>query len=173
MLLRILIACAGLMLSSCTAAEEMQVTVHKVTQSGVGEKLGTVTAVDTPNGVIMTPDLHGLSPGLHGFHIHENADCSPARKNGSMTAAAAAGGHLNPDDQGRHSGPYREGHLGDLPALYADSDGNVTHPVLAPKIEVSDLKGHALIVHEGGDNYTTQPKLGGGGSRVACAVVTG
>ena len=39
-------------------------------------------------------------------------------------------------------------------------------------LRARDLKGHALMVHEGGDNYSDEPKpLGGGGARVACGVI--
>lgn len=164
--------CTGALLCGTAAAtEQLEVTVHQVTASGVAEKIGKITAEESDYGVVLTPDLRGLAEGLHGFHIHENPDCSAAMKQGELTAAAAAGGHLNPDEEGRHSGPYQEGHLGDLPALYADASGRVSHPVLAPKVKLSDLEDRALIIHQGGDNYTTQPELGGGGARVACAVV--
>ena len=84
----------------------------------------------------------------------------------------AAGGHYDPAGTGKHKGPYEDGHLGDLPALYFDAEGKATHPVLAPRIKISDLKGHAFIIHAGGDNYRDYPKaLGGGGARVACGVV--
>jgi Cu-Zn family superoxide dismutase len=64
----------------------------------------------------------------------------------------------------KHEGPYGNGHLGDLPALYANGDGTATHPVLAPRIKIADLKGRSLIIHAGGDNYSDHPKaLGGGG----------
>jgi Cu-Zn family superoxide dismutase len=93
-------------------------------------------------------------------------------KKGSMTAGEAAGGHFDPTGTGRHEGPYGDGHLGDLPALYVDAEGNARHPVLAPRLKVADLKGRVLMVHEGGDNYSDQPKpLGGGGARVACGVI--
>ena len=48
----------------------------------------------------------------------------------------------------------------------------MTLPVLAPRLKVSMLQGHALVVHEGGDNYSDLPlPLGGGGARFACGVV--
>ncbi|MFQ5544838.1 MAG: superoxide dismutase family protein, partial [Acidiferrobacterales bacterium] len=65
-----------------------------------------------------------------------------------------------------------EGHLGDLPALYVDGDGNATYPILAPRLRVADLRGRSLMIHSGGDNYSDNPKkLGGGGARMACGVV--
>lgn len=163
--------CAGLLVCAHAAADRLEVQVHKVNKSGVGKQIGTVVAEDTDHGVVLTPDLKGLPPGLHGFHLHEHPDCGPAEKDGKKTAAAAAGSHFDPDGEGEHNGPYRKGHLGDLPALYVDSDGRATLPVLAPKIEVGDLKGHALIIHEGGDTYMPKPELGGGGGRLACAAI--
>lgn len=90
-----------------------------------------------------------------------------------MVAAGAAGGHLDPANTGKHLGPYAEGHLGDLPAVYVDDQGNATYPVLAPRLKsLSEIKGKALMVHVGGDNHADHPKpLGGGGARYACGVI--
>lgn len=169
---RALILCTGALVCSPVAAEKLDIPVHKVTASGVGEEIGTVRAENSPYGVIFTPEIEGLSQGLHGFHIHQHADCGPGKKEGETKAGIAAGGHFDPKAAGHHAGPYGDGHLGDLPALYVDASGKATHPVLAPRIGTDDLKGHALMIHEGGDNYADKPeKLGGGGARVACAVV--
>jgi Cu-Zn family superoxide dismutase len=147
------------------------VDMHRLTIEGTGEKIGTVTVSDTDHGTLFTPDITGLSPGLHGFHVHEKGECGPGEKDGKMVPGLAAGGHYNPDNASSHKGPYEENHKGDLPALYVDPSGAATHPVLAPKIKLSELKGHALIIHQGGDNYSDTPeKLGGGGSRIACGV---
>ncbi|TOF66768.1 superoxide dismutase family protein [Vibrio parahaemolyticus] len=74
---------------------------------------------------------------------------------------------------GLHGFPWTDGnHLGDLPALYADMEGNANQPVLAPRLKMSDLKGRALMIHAGGDNHSDQPaKLGGGGARIVCGVI--
>ncbi|KIT27448.1 superoxide dismutase, partial [Vibrio parahaemolyticus VP766] len=84
-----------------------------------------------------------------------------------------AGGHYDPDNTGQHGFPWTDGnHLGDLPALYADMEGNANQPVLAPRLKMSDLKGRALMIHAGGDNHSDQPaKLGGGGARIVCGVI--
>ena len=153
-------------------AEEIVVEMHYVTDQGVGQKIGTVTVSDNPHGTLFTPQLNGLSPGLRGFHIHEFGDCAPAEKDGKMVAGQAAGGHFDPSGSGRHEGPYSDGHLGDLPALYVDQEGRAEHPVLAPRIKLEEIRGRALMIHSGGDNYSDEPKeLGGGGSRVACGLI--
>ncbi|MEJ2155285.1 MAG: superoxide dismutase [Cu-Zn] SodC [Desulfobacteraceae bacterium] len=153
-------------------ADDLVIDMHYVTKAGVGKKIGTVTAKKTPYGTVFAPELSGLSPGLHGFHIHQNASCAAGEKNGRTVPGLAAGGHYDPGATGSHKGPYAEGHLGDLPALYVDRSGKAGHPLLAPRVKLSDLKGRALMIHAQGDNYSDQPKkLGGGGARIACGVV--
>ena len=63
--------------------------------------------------------------------------------------------------------------MGDLPALAVTADGKANSPVLAPRLKsLDDVKGHALMVHAGGDNYADEPEpLGGGGARMACGVI--
>lgn len=162
-----LIACG-----SAHAASE-QVTVHQVTAEGIGKSLGTVKIDETEYGLKFTPDLKGLTPGIHGFHVHAKGSCEPGESEGKVVAAGAAGGHLDPANTGKHLGPYAEGHLGDLPAVYVDDQGNATYPVLAPRLKsLSEIKGKALMVHVGGDNHADHPKpLGGGGARYACGVI--
>lgn len=170
--LRYLLFGIGLMAAGAVQAE-MTVDIHTISTEGVGDSLGTVTVEDTQYGLLLTPDLQGLEPGVHGFHVHENPDCGPAEKDGTMTAGAAAGGHYDPQNTGAHQGPYDDsGHLGDLPPLYVQTDGAAATPVLAPRLKVEDLTGHSLMIHQGGDNFSDQPDpLGGGGSRAACGVV--
>ena len=132
--------------------------------------VGSVIAVKTNYGVAFFPDLKGLEPGLHGFHVHANPDCGATDKGLGMKA----GGHWDPANSGNHSFPWDDkGHKGDLPAIYVASDGTATNPVLSPKIkDLSELKGHSLMVHIGGDNHSDHPKaLGGGGARMACGVI--
>jgi Cu-Zn family superoxide dismutase len=157
---------------AAAAAADIEVTMHAVDESGVGRELGTVHISESEHGLVFTPKLRGLPAGLHGFHVHQNPDCSAAMKEGKMSAAEAAGGHFDPDESGRHGAPWGEGHEGDLPALYADADGNALHPVLAPRLELDDVRERSLIIHEGADNYADEPKpLGGGGKRIACGVI--
>lgn len=154
-------------------AADLEVKMHKLTATGVGESIGTVTFRDSSeHGLLIIPKLHGLNPGQHGFHIHEHPDCGPQTKDGKQVAGGAAGGHYDPQQSGHHKGPVDEGHKGDLPALLVDAKGNATLAMFAPHLQVPDLLDRSLMVHAEGDNYADEPKpLGGGGARVACGVI--
>jgi Cu-Zn family superoxide dismutase len=153
-----------------TAATVVPMT--KVDANGIGPSVGQITITETPYGMVFTPSLSGLTPGLHGFHLHEKPSCAAQEKDGKPVAALAAGGHFDPQGAKQHGAPWGDGHLGDLPPLYVDADGNATQPVLAPRLKLGDLPGHALMLHGGGDNHADHPQpLGGGGARVACGVI--
>lgn len=146
--------------------------MNRVDDNGVGQAVGTVAVSESRYGVVFTPDLAGLPPGMHGFHLHETANCAPKEKDGKPVPALAAGGHYDPAGSKRHDLPWGDGHLGDLPALVVDANGEATYPMLAPRLKLADLKGRALIIHAGGDNHADQPApLGGGGGRLACGVI--
>jgi superoxide dismutase, Cu-Zn family len=169
----LLICSMVLSLPVLAQAETAKATVTAITASGTGADLGTVTFEDTKWGLLVTPDLRGLPPGVHGFHIHTKPACGPGENEGKMAAGFAAGGHLDPANTKKHLGPYdTSGHEGDLPPLVVTADGKATLPVLAPRLKVKDVTGHSIMIHEGGDNYSDQPKpLGGGGARIACGVI--
>jgi Cu-Zn family superoxide dismutase len=153
------------------AAADIVVPMNLVDEKGIGNVVGQVTISESRYGLVFTPALNGLAPGLHGFHVHQNPDCGPKEKDGTMVAALAAGGHYDPEKSDRHSTPWGDGHLGDLPPLLVDSNGNAAQPVLAPRLTISDLKGRSLMVHVGGDNHADHPApLGGGGARIVCGV---
>ncbi|QYF94913.1 superoxide dismutase family protein [Massilia sp. PAMC28688] len=163
--------CSSAALATSKAAVE-PVTMNVVSESGVGAAIGTVTVEETPYGVVFTPALTGLAPGVHGFHVHEKGSCAPEKKDGKMVPALAAGGHYDPEKTGKHGLPWGSGHKGDLPALVVDTKGAATMPVLAPRLKLADIKGKALMIHAGGDNHSDHPApLGGGGARMACAVI--
>lgn len=157
---------------SGTATADTVVKMHMVDANGIGADAGTITISETKYGLVFTPVLRGLPPGLHGFHVHENPSCAPKDKDGKMVAALAAGGHLDPAKTGRHDTPWGVGHLGDLPPLYVAADGTATQPVLGPRLKTADVAARSLMVHAGGDNHADHPApLGGGGARMACGVV--
>jgi Cu-Zn family superoxide dismutase len=154
------------------AAAQVSVSMALVTEQGIGDTIGTVTLMDSPGGLVITPDLAGLPPGGHGFHIHARGDCGVTLPEGKPVPAGAAGGHFDPQGTGTHLGPTGAGHLGDLPALEVDADRRATTAVTAPRLTVAQVRGLALVIHAGGDNYADQPApLGGGGLRIACGII--
>jgi len=169
-----LFAASFLLFGTRTAdATTATATVNSISATGVGGSLGTVTFTDSAGGVVITPKLSGLPPGAHGFHIHEKGDCGPGMNQGKPAAGFAAGGHYDPDHTKKHLGPLSTaGHRGDLPVLVVDSRGDATKPVIASHLTVAEIRGHSIMVHAGGDNYSDTPApLGGGGARIACGVI--
>lgn len=153
---------------------EQVVTMNSIDDQGIESIIGTIKLADSDHGLVITPNLKGLSPGTHGFHVHENPDCGTAEKEGKKTAGLAAGGHFDPLASKVHAGPNGFGHHGDLPALEVNEQGIANQALLSPKLRLADIKGRALIIHAGGDNYSDTPKpLGGGGARIACGVIAG
>lgn len=155
------------------SAADLHAQMRRATPTGAGDVIGTVTASQAGRGVTFKTDLNGLPPGPHGFHVHENGSCEPSAANGQAVPAGAAGGHLDPAHTGHHMGPERDGHLGDLPALTAGPTGAAVETLTAPRIaDLQAIKGHALMIHLGGDNFEDAPlPLGGGGARFACGVL--
>ena len=148
-------------------------TIAAISADGVGAELGTITFSDSSGGLQVTPNLRGLPPGPHGFHIHENPSCAPAQNSeGKTIAGLAAGGHYDPDKTGKHLGPEAAGHLGDMPVLVVKDDQTATTGGTVPRLKTDALAGRSVIIHAGGDNYADQPApLGGGGARIACGII--
>jgi Cu-Zn family superoxide dismutase len=137
-----------------------------------GADMGAATLTETPGGLIMRIEARGLTPGWHGLHFHEKADCSSAD-------FKSAGGHM------RHDAPAVHGLLnpaanetGDLPNLFAGADGAAMAEVFSPFVSLTvadrspllDADGSALVIHAAPDDHLSQP-IGGAGARVACAVI--
>lgn len=179
--MKVIIKAAGLLtpffasmmfFSAPAASADRTVSIYSVDTHGTLNAVGQVSITETSYGLVFTPALKGLPPGLHGFHLHANPSCQPKEKDGKMVAALAAGGHYDPQVTNRHDTPWGNGHLGDLPPLFVDSEGNANQPVLAPRLKMSDLPGRALIIHKGGDNHSDHPvALGGGGERLFCGEI--
>lgn len=155
-----------------TAQADITVQMNMVDEKGSGKSVGQVIVSETPYGLVFTPLLAGLPPGLHGFHLHENLSCDPKEKDGKVVPALAAGGHYDPTGSKHHGLPWGDGHLGDLPPVFVDAMGHAKNPVLAPRLKITDITGRSLMIHAGGDNHADLPgPLGGGGGRIACGVI--
>lgn len=145
------------------------IAIHRLSPTGVGEKIGSVVMMDTPRGLLVQPNVCYLPPGFHGFHIHQFPLLSP--KNGK--AGGGAGQHYDPLRSGHHLGPYRRGHLGDMPRLWVGENGCATTPVVAPHLTTTAIINRAVIIHLYGDNYSDYPiKDGGGRVRIAGGIIT-
>ncbi|XP_037792086.1 LOW QUALITY PROTEIN: superoxide dismutase [Cu-Zn]-like [Penaeus monodon] len=119
--------------------------------------------------------ITGLSPGLHGFHIHEFGDlftyCTTLTAHNNDQTTRFQRLHGSPDDH--------ESHVGDLGNVLADGDGlakvNITDPVISLKATFSVI-GRALDVHAGEDDLGDggngkSLKGGNAGRRLACGVI--
>ena len=122
----------------------LEVTLQRIDGNGTGESIGSITAQDTDQGLVIYPDLSGLTPGEHGFHLHSVGSCDAGEtEDGIAVAGLAAGGHWDPDGSGQHLGPFGNGHRGDLSKLIVDDDGNTNTSVVAPRLSTADA-AHAL-----------------------------
>lgn len=149
-----------------TAAREPRTATARLSPTQGSIVQGTVTFTQQGGAVRIVADVNGLTPGEHGFHIHQNGDCS-------APDASSAGGHYNPTEM-PHGGPHAaQRHAGDLGNLTADDRGaahfEMTDSLLALD-GASGIIGRSVIVHEKVDDYTTQP-TGNSGARLACGVI--
>ncbi|HEY7000784.1 MAG TPA: superoxide dismutase family protein [Candidatus Udaeobacter sp.] len=128
---------------------------------------GTVTFTEVADGVQVRAEISGLTPGNHGFHVHEFGDCSAAD-------ASSAGAHFNPMHK-PHAGPDApERHEGDMGNVQADASGKarleyVDHQISLTNDQRSAI-GRSVVVHAKADDLKTQPS-GDSGARVACGVI--
>ena len=128
---------------------------------------GNVVFTQEDGKVEMTAILEGLTTGEHAIHIHETADCS-------SDDGKSSGGHWNPTGQPHGKWGNSEGfHKGDIGNFTADEKGfaivNKTTDqwCIGCGDETKDILGKAIIVHEGVDDFTSQPS-GAAGTRVSC-----
>ncbi|SMB87579.1 superoxide dismutase, Cu-Zn family [Pasteurella testudinis DSM 23072] len=152
----------------------LTIQVQLLDPANGNKDIGKIIVSESAYGLVFTPELHGLSAGLHGFHIHQNPSCEPQEKDGKLVAGLAAGGHWDPKNTNKHGFPWQDdAHLGDLPALTVNADGTASNPVLAPRLKsLEEIEGRSIMIHAGGDNHSDHPApLGGGGARMACGVI--
>ena len=134
-----------------------------------GKVAGTVTFTEEADGVKVHAEITGLTPGKHGFHIHEFGDCS-------APDFTSAGAHFNPTNSPHAAPDASERHEGDMGNIEADESGKATLDYLDHHISITGVKdkesvlGRAVIVHEKADDLKTQP-TGDAGGRIACGVI--
>ena len=161
------------------ASEEMEATMEKTEEVSVetisfkmepksdSNVAGEVTFTDENGTVSMKATFSGLTPGEHAIHIHQKADCSAAD-------GTSSGGHWNPTAEAHGKWGAGEGyHRGDIGNFTADADGNATVEFstnlwcIGCDDDTKNIIGKAVIVHQGMDDFTSQPS-GAAGARVSC-----
>jgi Cu-Zn family superoxide dismutase len=127
---------------------------------------GEVSFSETSNGLRLRAKIVGLTPGEHGFHIHEAGDCS-------APDAMSAKGHFNPGVKAHGHQNAPEHHGGDMPNLIANALGEATYISELAGLGLSGpngVLGRSVVVHADPDDYKSQP-AGNSGKRVACGVI--
>jgi Cu-Zn family superoxide dismutase len=138
----------------------------KPTQGNKVQGTVTFTREADGKGVRIKADITGLTPGKHGFHLHEKGDCS-------APDASSAGGHFNPTKVDHGAPTVMPHHAGDFGNITADADGNAKFEMVDPDLSFegdNSVLGRAVIVHAKADDLKSQPS-GDAGGRVSCGVV--
>lgn len=143
---------------------DIKINVHSKSGSTVS---GTINFKQKDGEVYMVAELAGLKPGKHAIHIHEKADCS-------SEDGKSAGGHWNPTNEKHGKWDATTGyHRGDIGNFIANEDGEGTVKFstdewcLGCGDKDRDIIGKSVVIHEGADDFTSQPS-GDAGKRVAC-----
>jgi Cu-Zn family superoxide dismutase len=166
-----LLAFSAFILAGYAGQAQAQATAVADLKPTQGNKAsGTAKFVKQGDRIMVEARVEGLTPGLHGFHIHEKGDCS-------APDATSAGGHFNPVKT-EHGNPASGAHHGgDLGNLDADAKGVAKLSTSIPaqglsmnKEGANSIVGRGLVVHADPDDFKTQP-TGNSGKRVACGVI--
>lgn len=160
----------GLILSGASVfAQQMQDTAQADFIDRSGKETGRAHIMAGREGVLFEVEISGLPPVKWvALHIHKSGKCET--EGGFDTA----GGHFNPDEREHGFVAANGPHAGDLPNQYVAEDGVMRAHVFSTLVRFDDadrgIRGRALVVHDGSDDYRSDPS-GGAGDRVACAVI--
>lgn len=152
--------------SKSSDAKSLNLTFESKSNSKV---TGTASFTEKNGKVTFVAKISGLQPGVHAIHIHEKSDCSAAD-------GSSAGGHWNPTFKKHGKWGQGEHHKGDIGNFTADEKGNGTITLTTDEWCIGcgdatkDIIGKGLIVHQGADDFVSQP-AGNAGARVACSAI--
>ena len=134
--------------------------------NSAGDSVGKVELHATPYGTRLVVELSGMAPGINAFHIHEVGQCDPS--------FGHARGHYNPANVGHGFNDEGGYHIGDMPNLHIPDSGALKIEVFNHQLVLNerlfDDDGASIMIHEGADDYTSDPS-GAAGARIACGVI--
>jgi Cu-Zn family superoxide dismutase len=157
-----------LAIASAVAVQASDIKAVSVVRAASGSFVSghLVLTDENGSGLRVKGEIRGLTPGLHGFHVHEYGDCSD-------TAAVSAGGHFNPGNAAHGDPMAAHHHAGDLGNIEADTGGvarvDRVFPGLSLRGETS-VAGRSFVVHAKDDDLKTAP-AGNSGNRIGCGVI--
>lgn len=157
-----------------------------------GAVVATVVFTAAGGGTVVTAVARLTdAAGVHGFHVHANDNAAngdgciadPAQP--ATTHFVSADGHFNP------GGGIHGNHAGDMPPLFVAGSGTTATTFLTDRFTVDQIKGRAVIIHAGADNFGNIPvgtlanqytanaadattltnNTGNAGNRIACGVI--
>jgi Cu-Zn family superoxide dismutase len=160
-----IVLCALLLSSPALAQETAKANFVDMS----GEPNGQATLTQTPAGVLIELEVTGLPPGKWvAFHVHETGSCD------AHSHFNSAGGHFNPAGAEHGYLAPKGPHAGDMPNQRVGPDGTLRAQVLNTMVKLDGgetaIRGRALMIHGGEDDYKSQP-AGNAGDRHACAVI--
>jgi len=144
---------------------------HKATVTIAGDAKGQVNFTSTNGGVLVEGEINGLTPGKHGFHVHQFGDVSGG--------CASTGGHFNPYKKDHGARDAKDRHVGDLGNVLADAHGVAKFSFTDDRITLDgecNIVGRAIVVHAGEDDYglgghDDSKTTGHAGGRVGCGII--
>jgi len=145
-----------------TEAELPTFGVAMLTPTKDNKVRGMLRLMQKEDGLHIVGRINNLTPGEHGFHIHEFGDLR-------SSDGTSAGGHFNPEGHD-HGGPGSHSHAGDLGNITAGEDGVAKVDVVTTDTKLHFVLGRAFVVHAGKDDLKSQPS-GDAGGRVALGVI--
>ncbi len=119
---------------------------------------GMVDFYALQNGVIVVADIENLphtATNIFAFHIHEGTTCDNNFED--------TGSHYNPTNM-----PHPN-HEGDMPPLFSNR-GRAWLAFYDARFNLKDIIGKTVIIHDGPDDFTTQP-AGNSGTKIACGEI--
>jgi len=174
----------ALLLAACSGSPEggTNVATNKVAavspsavaivKDATGKSIGEAQFTEENGGIAVAVSASGLTPGVHGTHIHMTGKCDGPD-------FTTAGGHWNPTSH-QHGFENPQGsHKGDLPNMEVAADGIGTVRFSIPGATIKDgegalldADGAAIVIHAGPDDMKSDP-AGNSGDRVACGIILG